>query len=303
MRAPLSSSATLRSGLGIFALGLISVAVLNACGGGDAVTATSTTTTTTSNATYLTSSGSVTATFDTAGVGAIRYFVQGSGESLHGTTAAGNIVQDASGALTTVGTSVLAATPTFAVQKIQGDATFAMGRWTRGSATVNGSVKSLTGTDYRSVHYLALHELPAGLADGTYVCGRAQSDLRETGLTYAGTTGTAPASETQLGAMVPYATIAVSGTGTVATVSLQKILVAGAGLLEEGYTNQTLTFALPAIAAQEPASSGYLAGNEGVAFILGRDTNAANIAMGVAFRGSMTNGARYQGLVSIICSP
>lgn len=298
MRTAISSSTTVRTGLGIFALGGVCVTLLIGCGGGDAVVA-PTTVSAATDVTFLTSSGAVTATFNVAAPGAIRYFVQGSGESDSGTTAGGNIVQHASGALTTIGTNVLAASPTFAVQKIQGDASFAIGRWTLGSATVAGNAKSLTGTDYKSVHYLVMHELQAGIADGTYTCNES---LRESGLTYGGGASPAPATENQIGAFAPYATIAVTGGGTAATVSMQEIRVVGAGVIESGYNNQTATFSLPANVARnvDPAAD-YLAGNEGLAVMLGADANPTKINMGVAYRGSMSGGARYQGLVSVVC--
>lgn len=295
MRNSFTSSTTVRTGLGIFALGGLCATALIGCGGGDPVVAP--TIPTAGVTTFLTSSGSITATFATTPSNNI-YFVQGSGQSDTGTATAANIIQDPStGVVSRIGSNVLAATPTFAVQKIQGDSSFAIGRWTRGDATVEGQPKVLTGTDYKSVHYLVMRPLQAGIADGTYTCNES---LRESGLTYAGGTSPAPASMNQLGAFAPYATIAVSGAN--ATVSLQEIRVAGAGVIESGYNNQTATFSLPANAARNVVTTAdYLGGFEGLAIMLGADSNAAKINMGVAYRGTMSAGARYQGLVSVVC--
>ena len=297
-RTLLSTSATVRSGLGIFALGLVAVAVLSACGGGDAVRAPTSTTSTTTT-TFVTSSSTATPTVMLPGA-TIRYMIQGAVTSVEGTTAV--FTQDGNGALTTIANSNLAATTgTYAVQAYMGNATFAQGRWTKGSATVNGTLVTpvLSGTDSRAVHYLVTRDLGA-FTNGTYTCGgTTASDLRSSGLTYSGTTGTAPSDPMLIGAVVPYATISVAGGS--ATVSVQKILVAGAGLLEEGYSNQTLTFATPA--AGPKYLDFYQTGGEGAAFVLGQDTVGANMTLGMAYRRSMSNGARYQGMISVICKP
>lgn len=302
MRAAITSSTTVRTGLGIFALSGVCVTLLIGCGGGDAVVA-PTTVSTASNLTFLTSSGAVTATFATA-VTTNLYFVQGSGQSDTGTTAGANITQNPStGIVTQIGSNVLAGTPTFAVQKIQGDTSFAIGRWTRGDAALQATPSAvnvtLTGTDYKSVHYLVMRPLAAGIADGTYTCNES---LRESGLTYGGGASPYPATTNQVGAFAPYATIAVTGGGATATVSLQEIRVVGAGVIESGYNNQTATFSLPATVVKnvDPGAD-YLTGNEGLAMMLGADSNAAKINMGVAYRGTMSGGARYQGLVSVVC--
>lgn len=299
MHTPLSSSATIKSGLGIFVMGIASVALLNACGGGDPVKVPTTTTTTTPK-TFITSSSSATPTVSITALTPVRYLIQGPSFSKEGTTTA--FTYDGVRAMTSIDNHSIAATAgTYAVQEFMGGANLAQGRWTKGLPTLNGVVSStpLTGTDSTAVHYLVMRDL-ALFTPGTYTCGRVRSDLRSTGLTYSGTTDATPPDTQLVGGMVPYATISVNGGGA-ATVSLQSIQVAGGGLLEEGYPNQTLTFASPSDGPKY--LDGYQDGNEGAAFVLGQDTNAANITLGVAYRRAMSNGARYKGMTSVICSP
>lgn len=312
--ARLTTSATVRSGLGIFALGLVAVAVLSACGGGDAVRAPTSTTTTTTT-TFITSSSTATPTVAITPGTTVRYMIQGAITSVEGTTT--SFTRDANFALTVIANSSLAATTgTYAVQAFMGDDTFSQGRWTKGSATVDGTLVTpvLSGTDSRAVHYLVTRDL-ATFTDGTYKCGDASTttgslsnsvstDLRSTGLTYSGVAsgGTVPADTLKVGAVVPYGRITISGG--VATVSLTGIQVTGAGLLEQGYANQTLTFATPGSGPQyldsyQSTAPGVF--GEGAAFVLGQDASPNNILLGMAYRRAMSTGARYQGMVSIRC--
>lgn len=296
MRAPLSSSTTIQSGLGIFALGLISVAVLNACGGGDAVTAPAATTTTGTTATFVTSASLATPTAIMAG-GTVRYMIQGPSVSKEGTSTAPTFPTfDANKAVIAFENHSLAATSgTYAVQEFQGDATFAQGRWTKGLPTFDGvALSPLTGTDSTAVHYLITRDLAAFPANGTYTCG---TNVRSTGLTYSG--GTTPSNTMRVGALVPDATITINAG--VATVSLSNVQIFAGDTYDVGYQNQTLTFALPSVGPKSPDS--YIGGGEGAAFVLGQAPLAADITLGMAFRRTLSNGARYKGMVSVICKP
>lgn len=306
MHTPITSSTTIRSGLGIFALGLISVAVLNACGGGDSVRAPAAAAAgpcdinAPAPTNFLTSASCSTPTAALT-AGTVRYLIQGPSTSVVGTTTV--FTQEttgAVGALTSIATSSLVPDGgKYAVQAYAGDATFALGRWTRGIATINGGTPiTLTGTDSTAVHYLVMQDLTI-FNEGNYKC---ESNLSTSGLTYSGIDdgGTVPANPLLIGAAVPYATISVvSGA---ATVTLTRLVVAGGGLLEEGYpVTKTLTFASSSAGPQY--LDDYQAGYEGVAFLLGRNATPANITLGMAYRRAMSNGARYKGMVSIACSP
>ena len=294
MHTPMTSSTTIRSGLGIFALGLISVAVLNACGGGDAVKAPASTTT--APTTYLTSSGTVSPTFDLAAPGTIRYFVQGTGESKEDTVAAADIVQNANGALTTITSSNVLNTTTFAVQKIMGNADFAQGRWTRGSATVKGAPKTLTGTDNLAVHYLVMRDATA-FAPGDYVCNQ---NFGETGASYGG--GAFVSDTTTVGAGSIYATIHVNGAGS-ALVTSQFVISTYGTPIATGPEGITTTFTTVASGPQYTGAVGadYSAGYEGSAMMLGKGIDASSIRLGYTYRVVVENGARYQGMLSVLC--
>lgn len=303
MRTLLPTSATLRSRLGIFALGLLSVALLNACGGGDTVTVpASTTTTTPVTATYVTSASSAAPVVMLPAASTVRYMIQGAVTSVEGVTT--SYTQDRVGALTAIANSSLAPTDgTYAVQEYMGNGAYGQGRWTKGNPTVNGAAVTpvLSGTDSRAVHYLVTRDLSA-FTDGTYLCGNATTsvatDLRSSGLTYSGTTDVVPSSPMLVGAVVPYAKITI--TGGVAKLDLTKIIVSGAGLLEEGYAATTVTFSSP---TDMPKYLDFYGtnGGEGAAFVLGQDIDANNITLGMAYRRAMSNGARYQGMVNIVC--
>lgn len=300
MRTPLSTSATLRSGRGFFPLGLLSALLLSACGGGDTVTAPTTDPTPTTPTTYLTSSSTAAPTV-LLPAATVRYMVQGAVTSVDGTTT--SFTQDAVGALTAVANNSLAPTDgTYAVQEYMGNGSFAQGRWTKGSPTVNGTevTPALSGTDSRAVHYLVTRDL-ASFTDGTYLCGNAttslNADMRSSGLTYSGTTDVAAPDPMKVGAVVPYAKITIAGG--VATLDLKGILVSGAGLLEEGYPATTVTFASPT--DMPKYLDFYGTGGEGAAFVLGQDVDANNVLLGMAYRRAMSNGARYQGMVNVVC--
>jgi hypothetical protein len=229
--------------------------------------------------------------------------VQGPEVSVEGTTTATTF--DANKALTAVDNNSLAPTNgTYAVQEFMGDANFAQGRWTKGQPTVNGVGLStpLTGTDSTAVHYLVTRDLLAFPADGEYQCGTVKSDLRSTGLTYSGTDpgGTVPSNTMLLNAFAPLATITVASS--VATVNFTAITVgAFNGLYEQAYENTTATFTNPLDMPQYKES--YSSGGEGIAIVLGRDTNPLNMTLGIAFRRALSTGQRYKGMASVICTP
>ena len=300
MKTSMTSSATVRSGLGIFALGLVTTAILSACGGGDVVTLRGPNTP--SAITYIASSSSATPTAIIAGGTQVRYMVQGPEVSVEGTTTATTF--DANKALTAVDNNSLAPTNgTYAVQEFMGDANFAQGRWTKGQPTVGGVglASPLTGTDSTAVHYLVTRDLAAFPAAGDYQCGTTKSDLRSTGLTYSGSaTSVVPNNTMLVSAFAPLATITVAG-GT-ATVNFTAITVVNiSGLYEQAYENTTATFANPTDMPQY--KDFYQSGKEGIAIVLGRDTNPANMTLGIAYRRAMSDGPRYKGMVSVVCSP
>lgn len=305
MHTPITSSATVRSGLGIFAFGLLTAAILSACGGGDGVYAPSPNTVSISNTTYITSSSLATPTaLVTAGT--LRYMVQGflgaDAVSIQGTTTAAALVYGTHNAVIGLDNHSLAATNgTYAVQEFMGDTTFAQGRWTKGLPTINNVVSTtpLTGTNTAALHYLITRDMTAFPANGTYPCG---TNVRSTGLTYSGNNGGFIPNDTMLvGALLPDATITISGAS--ATLYVDSIAVY-AGVRPEFEPAHTLTFTLPSDGPKYTGDYNNLSGGEGIAYVLGEGpAPAANkITLGIAFRRTMTSGPRYKGMASVVCT-
>lgn len=303
MHTSITSSATVRSGIGIFALGLVTTAILSACGGGDPVVARSPTTTpTTSNTIYTTSSSLATPTAVVA-AGSVRYMIQGllgnDAVSKEGITTSATLVYDTNNAVVGLDNNSLAATNgTYAVQEFMGDSTFAQGRWTKGLPTINGVVSTtpLTGTNTAALHYLITRDMAISPADGTYPCG---TNVRSTGLTYSGNDGGTVPNDTMLvGALLPDATIHV--TAGVATLSVTSISV-WAGVQPEVQPAQTLTFVIP---GDGPKFTGNynVSGGEGIAYVLGEGPTSDKITLGISFRRTMLSGPRYKGVASVICT-
>lgn len=301
MHTPITSSATVRSGLGIFAFGLLTAAILSACGGGDGVYAPSSTTPTISNTTYVTSSSLATPTAVVT-AGTLRYMIQGllgdDAVSKESTTASA-LTYGANNAVIGIDNHLLSATSgTYAVQQFMGDATFAQGRWTKGLPTINGVVSStpLTGTNTAALHYLVTRDMIAFPVDGTYPCG---TDVRSTGLTYSGNNGGTVPNDTMLvGALLPDATITIASG--VATLSVASIAVY-AGVRPEIEPSQTLTFATPGSGPKYTGSYN-VSGGEGIAYVLGEGPTADKITLGISFRRTMDSGPRYKGIASVICT-
>lgn len=297
MSTPITSSTTIKSGLGIFALGLLSVAVLNACGGGDAVTVAATTTTTSTTTTFVTSSSLATPTAQVT-AGAVRYMIQGflgvDAVSKEGTTTTASLTYGTNNAVIGLDNHSLAPTNgTYAVQEFSGDATFAQGRWTKGQPTINGVVSSttLTGTSTAALHYLITRDMASFPANGVYTCG---TNVRSTGLTYSG--GTTISNPMQVGVLVPDATITISGSG--ATLNVNTLtLYAGGTISYEPAATMTFT----SVGAGPAYTGNYLTEQEGIAYVLGVGTTANEITLGIALRRKMSNDTFYKGMTSVIC--
>ena len=299
-RTPFAAYATVRSGLEIYALGLLAVAVLSACGGGDAVTVQSTAPSTTSKPSTFVVSSSLAVPTTVMAAGTVRYMIQGfqGSDAVSKEGIASVPTFDATRAVIAVDNHSLAATNgTYAVQEFMGDATFAQGRWTKGQPTISGVVSStpLTGTDSTALHYLITRDMATFPAAGDYKCG---TNVRSTGLTYSGTTGVIPSSTMLVGVALPDATITIGGSGAV--VALRSITVFAGDDIAQDTAAQTLTFAIPG--AGPVYLDNYATKGEGTAFVLGAGTATNEITLGMALRRSMSNGTRYKGMTSVICT-
>lgn len=317
MHTPMTSSTTIRSGLGIFALGLISVAVLNACGGGDPVKVPVAQTTSTIE-TYLTSSGSTTATF--AANANLRYLIQGPGKDTvgaysntalldqNGSGTAADIDFGPSGAVIRLGASTLAdvsASDKYAVQKIKGDTYFAQGRWSKGAVNNAGGSVTLTGTSNQAFHYLAFNALnafPVGAV--TKNCAR----LYETGATYVGDTRVGETTTVGVAGLGGQVQIVFDGLGN-ADVPINVVVASKYpspslnSVISENF-RFTLADSAPASAVFQTSRNYSVPGLGNMAILGAGDAlgNGAVILLGVGYRIQLDNGYNFQGLLSMSCS-
>ncbi|MGF6527218.1 hypothetical protein ABID77_002526 [Variovorax sp. PvP013] len=154
-----------------FVLSVISVALLQACGGGggdsDSMNVSSTGsagTSTSSTSSTSTNTGSVSATFNRSATA--RYHLTNAGGQVFGRLDAS--VQETNGAMTTLGSNVLSGSKV--VKEISGDATYALGRWTAGTVTNSSGAATLTGADNKAYHYIAFNVPSALPTSGTLTC-------------------------------------------------------------------------------------------------------------------------------------
>jgi hypothetical protein len=145
--------------------------------------------------------------------------------------------QDAGGAMTTLGANVLSGD--YAVQDITGDASFAMGRWVKGSVTLNGGgTDTLTGTDGRTYHYLAYiaykaQYWPPGVFWTCNEGGHFTTPTYTSGGSHAALTGTSvTASATESSYFAGYifpGSLTVNANGETANVAFPNVSVTTAG--------------------------------------------------------------------------
>lgn len=142
-------------------LSVISIALLQACGGGggdsDAMTVSSA-----GNAGA--STGSVSASFNRSATA--RYHLTGMGSQVFGRL--DTSVQETNGAMTTLGSNVLSGSKV--VKEVSGDANYALGRWTAGTVTNSSGATTLTGTDGKAYHYIAFNAPSTLPTSGTLTC-------------------------------------------------------------------------------------------------------------------------------------
>lgn len=314
MRTAISSTTTVRTGLGIFALSLV---VLSGCGGGDPATFQATTTTPTVE-TYVTSSGSVSAPF--VANNNFRYLILGPDKDAIGF--AGNPALDdrfgggtaadidlaPSGEVKRIGTNSLvdvSTTNKYAVQKISGDASFAQGRWSKGVVTNAGGTVTLSGTDNQAFHYLAFNALTAFPAPGST---RTCTSVTQTGASYVGDTR-GVGETTTVGIAGPGGQVKIEFNGTTARVPISLLVFSGYPFQGNYVDNSkffdlTLTTAAAANGAFEYSDS-FKSPGLGYMVVLGAGDAAGVgdvILLGIAYRIKLSTGFNYQGIISLRCS-
>ncbi len=259
-------------------LAVLSAALLQACGGGhdhrdgNPATPGPTAPASTNN------TGSVTAPFN-RGIASRYQLTSGVSQSFGVLTAS---MQDASGAMTMIDTTVLSGAAT--VKEIAGDATFAMGRWVAGTVTTTSGATTLTGTDNRAYHYIAVNSPSVFPSAGTLNCGAGSF----TTPTYAsggspGTTGVATGSATlsfgASGATIGGA-IHVTASGTSGMASLSGFIVT----------------------PNSSATTGAFFSNGGGAYSQIGDAGSGAYLVATSFAVTLANGARYIGVAKFRCS-
>lgn len=198
---------------------------------------------------------------------------------------AGTLVQDASGALSTIGSIVLTGNPSV-TREISGDASFAQGRWFKGAFSSSTTATTLTGNN-ASAHYVAYNVLAALPATGTFTCDAGTF----TAPSYTG--GSSIASSANFGTSTGSASLSFDGSGAKVALTID----ASAG----GSTGKVSATTTIASAASSSITGGYLSSGTGAQLMLG-DGGAGRYLLLAAYKTQLANGANYQGVATFRCS-
>ena len=198
---------------------------------------------------------------------------------------AGTLVQDASGALSTIGSIVLTGNPSV-TREISGDASFAQGRWFKGAFSSSTTATTLTGNN-ASAHYVAYNVLAALPATGTFTCDAGTF----TAPSYTG--GSSIASSANFGTSTGSASLSFDGSGAKVALTID----ASAG----GSTGKVSAATTIASAASSSITGGYLSSGTGAQLMLG-DGGAGRYLLLAAYKTQLANGANYQGVATFRCS-
>ena len=261
-----------------FTLTAVSIALLQACGGGGGSDAGNAPAAGGTGAATTTNTGSVTAAFNRGALA--RYQLTSVGSQSFGVLSTS--VQDAAGALTTIDYNVLSGSTS--VKEISGDATYAMGRWAAGTVTTSSGAATLTGTDNRAYHYIAINVPSAFPATGSLACSAgAFTSPTYTGGGVAGTTGTATGSATLIfgaGGATVGGSVNVTAAGNAGSVALSS------------------SIATPTSASTTGA---YFSNGTGAYTQIG-DAGAGAYLVASSYAVTLANGSRYIGVAKFRCS-
>ena len=198
---------------------------------------------------------------------------------------ASTLVQDASGALSTIGSIVLTGNPSV-TREISGDASFAQGRWFKGAFSSSTTATTLTGNN-ASAHYVAYNVLAALPATGTFTCDAGTF----TAPSYTG--GSSIASSANFGTSTGSASLSFDGSGAKVALTID----ASAG----GSSGKVSAATTIASAASSSITGGYLSSGTGAQLMLG-DGGAGRYLLLAAYKTQLANGANYQGVATFRCS-
>ncbi|PMQ11812.1 hypothetical protein [Janthinobacterium sp. AD80] len=195
------------------------------------------------------------------------------------------LVQDTSGALSTIGSIILTGNPSV-TREISGDATFAQGRWFKGAFSSSTSATTLSGNN-ASAHYVAYNLLAALPATGTFTCDAGTF----TAPSYTG--GASVPSSANFGTSSGNASIAFDGSGAKVVMAID----ASAG----GSTGKVTASTTIISPASSSITGGYLSSGTGAQLMLG-DGGTGRYLLLTAYKVQLANGANYQGVATFRCS-
>ncbi|WP_215409986.1 hypothetical protein [Janthinobacterium sp. JC611] len=198
---------------------------------------------------------------------------------------ASTLVQDTSGALSTIGSIVLTGNPSV-TREISGDAAFAQGRWFKGAFSNSSGATTLTGNN-ASAHYVAYNVLAALPASGTFTCDAGTF----TAPSYTG--GGSVPSSANFGTASGNASLSFDGSGAKVALTID----ASAG----GSTGKVTATTTIASAASSSITGNYLSGGTGAQLMLG-DGGTGRYLLLAAYKAQLANGANYQGVATFRCS-
>lgn len=225
-------------------------------------------------------SGSVSAPF--ARGERARYLFLGVGAQSFGVLSQSE--QAASGAMTRLNDNTL--TGASATKEINGNANFAIGRWAVGTVTRSSGAETLTGTDNRAYHYLALNELKTLPASGPPTCDAGVF----TSPTYVGGGSGAVANS---GAASGSSTLAFGSEGAVVTGTV-KVTVGDA----VGTVNFDTKVKSP---SSTSVTGSFLSAGAGAGIALG-DHGSSAYAIALGYSATLPSGARYTGVAKFRCA-
>ena len=193
-----------------------------------------------------------------------------------------SFVQASSGAMTTLGGTVLSGDS--ASKEIAGDATFAMGRWAKGTVTRSSGAETLTGTDNRAYHYLAVNALAAFPASGAKTC--------DAGVFTAPTYASGGASTSATGTASGSASLVFGASGAAVTGVVNVTAAGASGSASLNGTAQGVN--------SVAITGAYLSSGAGAAIQIGDAGNDAYI-VAATYSAVLANGARYIGVAKFRC--
>lgn len=267
----------------LFIPSILSIALLQACGGGgggDGGAAPAASTSGTAGGSASADSGSVSARF--AAGASSRYQLVGIGSQTFGRL--DTSVQASSGAMTKLSDAVLSGNS--ATKDISGDASYALGRWAAGTVTRSSGSETLSGTDNRAYHYLVVNTPAQFPATGSLTCDAGVF----TAPTYErGGSGTQPNSGTASGS----ATLSFGAGGATVGGAVNVAASGSAGAATLGTTISSTSSA--------SVTGAYLSGGSGAAVQIG-DAGGGAFLVAASYAATLANGARYIGVARFRCA-